>query len=1039
MFTFLQGTEYWQDPSVTHRNRETIHCPLGAYESEEQARSCDRNVSGYVRLLDGAWKFCLFNQIDSVADGFFAPEFDHSGWPDIDVPGNWELQGFGKPIYTNVPYPFDMDSPETPQLIPSFSNRSLLPYQYNPPFVPRENPCGCYFREFDLPDCWQGREIFLWFDGVEAAYYLWVNGVPVGYSTDSKLPSEFRITKYLRPGKNSIALAVLRFSALSYLEDQDYWYLSGLFRSVRLIAKPKTHIRDIHVTASLGSASNGILSAVVYLPPVDGYADHTVELSLYHPDGSLCGNWRAGLDTAVPMSDHNVPGAAAFLLQLNDVNAWSPEEPNLYTATFSLIDFAGDVIDFESCKVGFRSIEIVDGILKLNGTRLIVRGVNRHEHSPWTGRTLSADLMRQEIIQMKRLNFNALRTSHYPDDPAFYDLCDQLGMLVVCEANLETHGMEGRLTSDPAWAAAFLERSTRMVLTHRNHPCIMVWSLGNESGLGPNHAAMANWIRAADPSRSVQYESGNGGKLYTDIICPMYARNSRIIELLSDTQDQRPVILVEYAYQMGNSGGNFVDYWRDVERFPRFQGGFVWDWQDKVLPIIKNGSFIGWGYGGDFGEPVVEKPSPYMCANGILLPGLVPKPAANEIKNGQSPVQIEPLSTGNSDVTLRIRNRFQSWDLSHISFRYTIMRDGIPLSEGTLSVPPTGPMAECDVTLASIQDRMPGSEYHLNVYATLACETPWASIGYELYRTQVELQRGASAPSIHRSESPLEISDRSDSLLVRGPLGLEISIDKGTGVITACRGGKRLFSGGIPCFFRAPTGIDFSQGNGVLADWVQSGYDRLVRSMISTHAGKSEDGDVFATITSWIQAPDVPHGIFHTVQLEIASNGTIGFSLMAALDPGLTHVPRVGMEFTVDGSLSGLEWFGRGPWENYRDRKTAALVGRYRCAVEDTHTPFIPPCECGGFEDVRWVKLLGESGGITVSSMDRFHFDAHYNTIDDYASVRHDHELKRRPDITLHIDAAHAGIGGDDGWSKALREEYRLPARVYRHGFTVTI
>ena len=1041
----------WQNQFVNHINREPAHMPLAAYETEEQARAYDRNASKNVQSLDGTWQFHLFRSPDDVPEGFFSAGFDRTGWDEIQVPGNWEMQGHGKPIYTNVPYPFEMGDAGTPQLQPSIKQTNRYQDCYKPPFVPEENPTGCYLREFELPDHWQGRETFIWLGGVEAAYYLWINGNPVGYSTDSKLPSEFRLTQYLQPGKNTIALMVLRFCAQFYLEDQDYWHLSGIFRSVRLYSKPEIHLCDLNAQAQTISATNGgRLTAHAFLSRSDGYADYSIMLRLYDPSGILCSSLAASPDTGRPMygnqynnasgmssmSKHE-PAAAYFDIALPDVRAWTPDDPWLYTATFTLVDPQGVSVDFESCRVGFRRVEVQNGIVLLNGTRLIVRGVDRHEHALMTGRTVPVEHMRREIVLMKQLNFNAVRTSHYPNDPAWYDLCDELGILLVCEANLETHGVDGRLTVDPAWASAFLERAVRMVMTHRNHPSIFFWSLGNEAGLGPNHAAMANWIRWADPSRIVQYEGGLGDKWVTDVICPMYIRNEQIVDVLANHNDIRPLIQVEYAYQMGNSGGNFHEYWDAVERFPRFQGGFVWDWQDKALPMLQEGNVIGWGYGGDFGETITEHPADFMCASGVVLPDLTPKPAANEIRNCQSPVTIAMKELKADKALLIVRNRWQSWDLSHAALRYEIAEDGKAVKHGMVKLPACEPMKECAVEIDTAVERKPCAEYHLNIFVSLSHETAWAKAGHELYRTQAELPSGPSRIPEQPKAVPIQVEQSESTLTVHGENGFELTIDKNSGILSASRAGKKLISGAIPCFMRAPTGIDMSQGMGVLDDWQKAGYDRLERTVLAVRTNASTEDGARVEIESWLQAPGKPYGIRYLLAILAEGNGDIEFDVYADMGRSMEHAPRVGLEFTVDGALTNLAWYGRGPWENYRDRKTAAIVGQYSCPVEDTHQAFLPPCECGGFEDTRWLELSGGDGSILVKGDAPFHFDAHYNTIADYMSARHDHDLERRKDITLHIDVAHAGIGGDDGWSKALREKYRLKPGVYSQRFKI--
>ncbi len=1044
----------WQNQLINGINREAAHAPLAAYENERQARDRNPLTSRWTLSLDGVWSFKLYDRPEDVPEDFFAEGFDRGNWADIQVPGNWELQGHGKPIYTNVPYPFDMENELTPALVPSLQGNNRWQDCYAPPQVPADNPTGCYVREFDVPTDWTGRDVFLWFGGVEAAYYLWVNGRPVGYSQDSKLPSEFCLTEYLVPGRNRVALMVLRFCAQFYLEDQDYWHLSGIYRSVKLYSKPALRIADYDAQGTANHPCGGTLHCHVMLNQADGYADCRVKLQIFDPEGEMVAEAVAAPDTTRPMYDfaagtsmrNTLPGAARFELTVGNARLWTPEEPWLYTAVFTLLDDSERPVDFESCRVGFRRVEIVDGTVLLNGKRLIVRGVDRHEHALMHGRAVPMEHMRAEIVLMKQLNFNAVRTSHYPDDPAWYDLCDEYGILLVCETNLETHGVEGRLTVDPAWSGAFLDRAVRMVLTHRNHPSIFFWSLGNESGVGPNHAAMANWIRWADPTRPVQYEGGHGDKWITDIVCPMYFRNAQVLDHLT-SGDPRPFIQVEYAYQMTNSAGNFWEYWRDVERYRRFQGGFIWDWQDKALPLRdEDGAVIGWGYGGDFGEPITDQ-CDYMCANGVVRPDLSIKPAAHEIRNCQSPVTLEPrLGWGveaphgvfrNGSGCFTVRNRFQSWDLSHVRLRYEVVEDGLPIRTAPVELPHCPAMGDCHVDVEVPSQGRPGSEYHVNFYVELAHDTAWACAGHELHRAQWPLPIAPSARPVVPAPSPVAVTNAGGHVVIAA-CGLVVRCD-GQGMLSVERDGVTVLQGGEPCFFRAPTGIDVGQFHGVLSDWQQAGYDRLERRILNIAASHLSDGCARLEIDSWLQAAGCPQGIRHRLAVTVDGCGALEFDATADMDIGLPHVPRVGLAFTANGALSELKWFGRGPWENYRDRKTSALVGQYECAVEDTHSAFLPPCECGGYDDVRWLQLEGDGRSIKVQAEGLLHFDAHYNTVQDYADARHDHDLKRRADITLHVDAAHAGLGGDDGWSKSLRPAYRLEAGVYRHRFTVRV
>ncbi|MBT4822718.1 MAG: beta-galactosidase, partial [Lentisphaerae bacterium] len=617
---------YYEDPAVFQVNRSTAHSPWGAYASREAALRGERLSSDSVCLLNGTWRFQWFPDPESVDPFFAQPAFDDSGWREATVPGNWQRQfdDVDKPIYTNVIYPFPTD----------------------PPRVPADNPTGCYRRTFDIPGAWAGREIYVSFESVDSALYLWVNGRFVGYSQDSRLPAMFRLTDVVRGGTNTLAAKVLRYCDGAYLEDQDYWHLSGIQRDVVLFSKPDVHLYDWKVETIFDPGFKDAtlrLRALLNTNTGASLEGYRVEAMLYDRDGVPL--WGAPTAADVRSATHGYQplgsekGAAFFDVPVHQPEHWTAETPYLYTLGITLIGPDGTASDFESCRVGFRQLDIQDGVLLLNGKRLVVRGVDRHEHDPDTARVISEDRMREEIALMKRLNFNAVRTSHYPDCTRWYELCDEYGIYVVDETNVETHGLGSELTNHPDWSGAYLERAKNLALRDKNHPCVIAWSLGNESFCGPHHAAMKAWLRFYDETRFVQYESGFPGPEVTDILCPMYPELEWVKQHLSDPKDQRPMICCEYAYARGNSTGDVWKFWDMVERFPRFQGGFVWDWSDKAFRMTDAEGREFFGYGGDFGEAVTD-PSPSMCDNGVVSPDLIPHPGAWELKHVQSPIQI---------------------------------------------------------------------------------------------------------------------------------------------------------------------------------------------------------------------------------------------------------------------------------------------------------------------------------------------------------------------------------------------------------------
>ena len=1050
----------WENQRVTQLNREQIHTPWGAYENVEQARNCDRNSSANVLSLDGTWKFFLADCPENVPDSFWDNGVDTSAWGDIQVPGNWENQGFGKPVYTNFVYPFALGKDDAYLTQPSQTGRKTdTKYLMNPPYVPEENPTGCYWRNFELPADWKGKRIFLNFGGVESSFYLWVNGQAVGYSQDSKLPAEFELTDVLEDETNSIALQVMRWNDGTWLEDQDYWHISGIFRSVRLLAKPKIHIKDWFIQAIPSRhGESAEYKAEVFLEALNGYADYTLRLQLFDPDGRPVVEEDAFAHTSGYDARERI-GRVTFDLQLSAVQNWSPEVPTLYTSVLTLIDPDGREVDFESSRTGFRRIDVEHSVILLNGARMIFRGVNRHEHALETGRMVSREHMIREILLMKQLNFNAVRTCHYPDDPEWYELCDEYGICLVCEANLETHGVDGFLSNDPSWSSAYLERAVRMVMVHKNHPAILSWSLGNESKKGPNHAAMANWIRYYDPTRLVQYESGDPEAIVSDLRGRMYAQQIQIIDMLADAKDLRPIVLVEYLYQIRNAGGGMYLFAELIERFERFQGGFVWDWQDKCLISTDADGHEFCAYGGDFGEELVEWTVPtHMTCNGVVLPDLTPKPVAYEIQHVQSPIQISAIN-GTTDIPHEfsapqvaeiqsavgkffIKNRHHVWDTSHYSLLFDLQENGKSITTGSLPMPFAAPMSEAafEIDLAALlPQKRSGCEYALNFFVRLNEDTVWASAGHEIYRTQFALPGGSSkAVAAPRSQAvTLSESETDYKITVED---LNVVFDKEQGLLTLCEkdGLRYIERGAMESLNRPQSGLDSCPGWGLYDFWAPLNPENLQRHCDRIVAYALPDGRVKVDVASHLRSSLNEYSIRNDISYTILGKSHLRIDAQIDIDRNFHHVPRVGIELVVPAGFEQLEWYGRGPQESYCDRKESCLLGQYTSTVTEQHFAFIPPSECGGHEDTRRLSLSDDKGhSLLIKSRAPFHFDARHSSIEDYRNAAHEHELMKHKETYVHLDARHAGIGGNMGWSTILDEKHMVPAGVYR--FSVDI
>lgn len=1034
---------------ITQINREPAHSPWGAYENADQARKGEG--SKFILSLDGEWDFMLVDNPKNLPEGFNKSDADLTKWGKIEVPGNWELQGYDKPVYVNVLYPFKDKKGEDHLLDISEKEEYDIFKRYNPPFVPEENACGIYRRTFTLPESFKDRCVFINFKGVESAYYLWINGHAVGYSQDSKLPSEFEITEYLVAGENLITLVVLRFCDGTWLEDQDYFHLSGIFRSVNLIAKPRLRIQDFKVDAEPDGKGGGIVRARCFVNRTKGFADASIKFSLYDSQGKLLVKSTKPVDVATPIygmgSGWKLKGmrpiseSAFFELKVDNVLPWSFDKPNLYRAVFTLIDGNGQESDFEACNVGFRKICIENNVIKLNGKRVVFRGVNRHEHFWLTGRTVSREHMIEEIKLMKKLNFNAVRTSHYPADPIWYDLCDEYGLMVVCETNLETHGIGGNITNNPEWAEAMLERARRMVVIHKNHPSIVSWSLGNESGYGPGHAAMANWIREYDDTRLVQYENNDPGPIASDIKCTMYPPMELLRYMIADNNDRRPIVLIEYAYQITNSSGHFELFNYLTEEYEIFQGGFVWDWQDKCLPAVNEKGEIYFGFGGDWGEEVTDWTNPYfMCANGVVMADLTPKPSALELKQAQAPIIIE--ATDKSKGEFIIKNRTHDIGFDELSLDYEVLVYGKKVEEGYINLPNNYEDSQdltFNIDLSSVEDKT--HEVYVNIRVKTAVDYPWAEKGHEIALYQFEIKGPASSMPKPPVAGPDISMKKEENLLVVKGEDFKVTFDCQNNLLKSYerKGKEYLLNSGLENFSRGRTGLHlgdkwWGEPNEL---WESFMPGKLKRQPLNMDYGISyKDGNAYVIFTNKITGDK--GDIYSKVTYTIYKDGDIEVSAAVDIDSKYVHVPRVGLSFVAPKGFEKLHWYGRGPGESYCDRKLSAPVGEYKSTVEETHFPFVPVSHNGSHADTRWFSLKDHEGNSITIKGSLFSFDVHHNTVEDYWQASHEHELIRRDEVYINIDGAMAGIGGDMAWSDQLDDKHKVFAGKYHFEFIIS-
>ncbi len=1034
----------WENLEVLSINRVPAHSRWGAYDTVERALTCRCGESPNMMSLNGTYRFRLYDRPEEV-DDFYRPDYDDSAFAEIPVPSNWEVQGFGEPIYTNVAYPF-LRSEERCWLT---AKQGAEPVP-NEPYVPDKNPTGCYRKEFTVDESFLGKELYLTFEGVETAFYLWVNGEPVGYSQDSKLAADFRVTDFVRPGKNLLALQVMRFADSTYAEDQDYWYLSGIYRNVWLTAKPALHIDDVHWTALPDAAfCGGTFSADVRVSRVPGFAACTVRTSLYGPDGARLASAEAPVQAAAEYRTDRVPTAntARASLTLDRVSLWSPETPVLYTAVFELLSPEGDVLDIESSRFGFKRVEVRSGVVYLNGRRLIIRGVNRHDHYYKTGRAVPREVMLEEIRQMKRMNVNSVRTCHYPDSPDWYDLCDEYGLLLICECNLETHGVMGGLTQSPRWAGVFLDRAVRMVEQHKNHVSIYSWSLGNESGTGANHAAMYGFIKEYDPTRLCQYEAGNPGKNISDVRGSMYATIDAILRMLADPEDDRPIILVEYLYQIRNSGGGMDRFLELTQRYPRFQGAYVWDWQDKCLEGTAPDGSRFFAYGGDFGESFVEGRDggdcpPFMTCNGLVLPDLRWKPVAYEVKAAYAPVRVCRIENDSAWFTTApldrflLRNDSLSESTAAFSCEAALREDGVVVERRAVELPLLRAGESCELPFAIPHEKKPGSLYTIEFSVRRKEETFYAGAGEELGLFQFPLESGPAAGLKPAAPlGPVSAAEQ-DGELVLEAAGTRFVLDAGTGRPRGLwKDGEAVLLGeAFPCFDRPYTGLDTQPGWG----W-EGEYSRIRGGALSYGAPVrlSGDGLFRVELPFAYGAADRPE-IGGTVAYTLRGDGVLRIDADFSVAPSYRAVPRVGLELLIAPGFEQLDYFGRGENESYRDRLLSAPLGVWSSTVTNQHFPFVPPSENGGHEETRWLRLAREDGrSLRIRSAAPLHFDAHHYGVEDCQCAKHDHELPTRPETILHLDAAHAPIGSEMSWSIKMPEtlavrggEYHLSAEL---------
>lgn len=1002
----------WENPAVTQLNQLPAHPPFASWRSPEQAHRDE--PSQRLRSLNGSWKFSYFSRPEAVPESWI--EQDLNGADAVQVPSNWQMLGYDAPIYTNVTYPIPV----------------------NPPFVPEENATGCYSLTFNIDAEWladgQTRVVF---DGVNSAFHLWCNGCWVGYAQDSRLPSEFDLSAVLKAGENRLAVMVLRWSDGSYLEDQDMWRMSGIFRDVTLLHKPQAQISDLRVVNHLNE--DFTRAELETLVAVKGDAGCQVCVQLWLGDRPIAERQQAiGSDIIDERGAYS--DRTTVRLTVERPLLWSAETPNLYRLVAILKDGHGAVIEAEACDVGVRKVEISHGLLKLNGRPLLIRGTNRHEHHPENGQVMDVETMRRDILLMKQHNFNAVRCSHYPNHPMWYRLCDRYGLYVVDEANIETHGMVpmNRLSDDPVWLPAMTERVTRMVQRDRNHPSIIIWSLGNESGHGANHDALYRWIKSNDPTRPVQYEGGGANSAATDIICPMYARVDQdqpfpqvpkwsIKKWIGMPDENRPLILCEYAHAMGNSFGGFHKYWEAFRQHPKLQGGFVWDWVDQSLIKRDESGQPFSAYGGDFGDTPNDR---QFCMNGLVFADRTPHPALYEAKQAQQFFQFALLRETPLKVEIASEYLFRASDNERLL--WTVKQDGNVLAQGEarLDIAPQGKQT---VEIDALPEIARGGDVWLTVQVQQIEATAWSDAGHICAWDQwqlagllalPEITNGDEAPRLEATPDGFEIHQRSHRW----------AFSRESGLLTQWwqDGEPALLSPLEDSFTRAPLDNDIGVSEATRIDpnawverWKAAGMYGLECELLSVDAQQLAREVQVRTAHRWTHGGKTLFISRKTYRIDDA--GELHINVDVDIAYGTPAPARIGLSCQLAEVQPDVSWLGLGPHENYPDRKSSALFDRWQLPLEEMYTPYVFPTENGLRCDTRRLAYgANEWRG-------NFHFNIGRYSQRQLRETSHRHLLTPEAGSWLNIDGFHMGVGGDDSWSPSVSPEYLLEKQQYHY------
>ncbi|HEV8271721.1 MAG TPA: glycoside hydrolase family 2 TIM barrel-domain containing protein [Chitinophagaceae bacterium] len=1044
----IYNREPYEDPQVSGINRDASRATAYSFANLNDALKGERDKSGRYISLNGEWDFAFALKPGDEPKDFYKSKV--SGWKKIPVPSNWEMQGYDKPIYKSAVYPFR---------------------PVNPPYVPKDyNGVGCYQRSINIPGNWKNMNITLHFGGVSSGYKVWLNGRFVGYAEDSFLPSEFNITPYLQDGENILSVWVIRWSDGSFLEDQDQWRLSGIHREVYLMAEPKLRIADFFYQTKLDKDyKDAVLSIRPRIENLTGHEmpGYILKTQLYDQTGNPILNQplEKKVDDIINEIHPRLDRVKFGLLEttINNPKKWSFEEPNLYKLVLSLEDSLGNVLEVKTCKLGFRSIEFrkSDSKLLINGKLTYLYGVNRPDHHPTKGKALSREDILQDIKTIKQFNFNCVRLSHYPSDPYLLDLCDEFGIMVIDEANLETHGLGGKLDHDASWTAAYLERVSRMALRDKNHPSIIMWSLGNEAGSGPNHAAMAGWIKDFDITRPLHYEPAMGSpkedgyidpsdpkylksndhshriqnpldQYYVDVISRMYpALYTAPLLANQPNGDRRPIFFCEYAHAMGNSAGNLKEFWDQWRTTPRIIGGCIWEFKDQGLLKKDSAGVEYYAYGGDFGEKYFDN----FTIKGIVAADGRPKEAMYECKRIFQPIQCEWADS--TKGLMKIINRSETKNVNKYTAYISIKEDGLTISDKQIGGIDVAPGTEVAFPILAWLPKLKlGSEYQVDIRFVLMHDESWARQGFEIATNQLQLKRALTKNVSRKSNGNLAINESMNGVIINGKdFSFRVGGVFDGGLISYRYNGKEQILNRFLPHFKRPLTDNDKRGwkpNKKMMQW----YQPELKSK-ETKVNDPVNGELTITNQFSLINDSASVKIVYTIH----SGGIIKVDYWLDVKSGIPNIPKVGMQGGINKNYTQIEYFGRGPSENYIDRRYGSDVGVYNQNIYDFIEPYVVPQENGNRTDVRWMYLSDPKtkDGLLIVADSLLSMSAWPYTEENIESAKHTNKLKVADYITLNIDLVQMGVGGNDSWSEvaAPLEQYQIKAQPYHYSFYI--